>query len=147
VPLLVADIGNSHTVLGLLEPGAEGAAGPTQGEVTQDWRIATDERRTADEWAVLLRGLLGRRRDDLDGIAALLEAAGIEDRNADARRNQEAAVQSVSETRLLVEKGLKTDRELAKAEYAVTKRATQLELVALDRLAFTYKVKAMVLTL
>jgi type III pantothenate kinase len=71
VPLLVADIGNSHTVLGLLEPGAEGAAGPApaQGEVTQDWRIATDERRTADEWAVLLRGLLGRAREDLDGIA------------------------------------------------------------------------------
>ena len=25
------------------------------------WRVATDERRTADEWAVLLRGLLARR--------------------------------------------------------------------------------------
>ncbi len=88
------------------------------------------------------------RRAFVSALADLeLEAAGIEDRNADARRNQEAAVQSVSETRLLVEKGLKTDRELAKAEYAVTKRATQLELVALDRLAFTYKVKAMVLTL
>lgn len=88
------------------------------------------------------------RRAFVSTLADLeLEAAGIEDRNADARRNQEAAVQSVSETRLLVEKGLKTDRELAKAEYAVTKRATQLELVALDRLAFTYKVKAMVLTL
>lgn len=65
MPLLVADIGNSHTVLGLLEPGAGGAAG----EVTDHWRISTDERRTADEWAVLLRGLLHRRVDALDGIA------------------------------------------------------------------------------
>ena len=56
MPLLVADIGNAHTVLGLLEPGADG--GP--GTVGDHWRIATDERRTADEWAVLLRGLLGR---------------------------------------------------------------------------------------
>jgi type III pantothenate kinase len=56
--LLAADIGNSHTVLGLL----------VDGEVTADWRVATDDRRTADEWAVLLRGLLG---DDakITGIA------------------------------------------------------------------------------
>jgi hypothetical protein len=87
------------------------------------------------------------RRAFVSALADLeLEAAGLEDRNADARRNQEAAVQSVSETRLLVEKGLKTDRELAKAEYTVRKRAIQLELVALDRFAFTYKVKALVLT-
>lgn len=46
--LLAADIGNSHTVLGLLDGD----------EVTAHWRVATDERRTADEWAVLLRGLL-----------------------------------------------------------------------------------------
>jgi type III pantothenate kinase len=58
VALLAADIGNSHTVLGLL----------VDGEVTADWRVSTDARRTADEWAVLLRGLLG---DDADitGIA------------------------------------------------------------------------------
>ena len=46
--LLAADIGNSHTVLGLLDDG----------EVLAHWRVATDERRTADEWAVLIRGLL-----------------------------------------------------------------------------------------
>ncbi|MCY7394952.1 MAG: type III pantothenate kinase [Nocardioides sp.] len=56
--LLAADIGNSHTVLGLLSAG----------EVSADWRVATDERRTADEWAVLLRGLLWRRIEDIDGI-------------------------------------------------------------------------------
>ena len=59
--LLAADIGNSHTVLGLLDDG----------DVRAHWRVATDERRTADEWAVLVRGLL---RDagagaDVDGIA------------------------------------------------------------------------------
>ena len=51
MPLLAADIGNSHTVLGLLDDG----------EVSADWRISTDDRRSADEWAVLLRGLLGDR--------------------------------------------------------------------------------------
>ncbi len=57
--LLAADIGNAHTVLGLV----------ADGEVSADWRVATDERRTADEWAVLLRGLLRRQLDDVTGIA------------------------------------------------------------------------------
>lgn len=58
--LLAADIGNSHTVLGLL----------VDGEVSAHWRVATDARRTADEWAVLLRGLIGRDlADRVEGIA------------------------------------------------------------------------------
>jgi type III pantothenate kinase len=56
--LLAADIGNSHTVLGLVRDG----------EVTHDWRVATAEGRTADEWAVLLRGLLGDLASRLEGI-------------------------------------------------------------------------------
>ena len=46
--LLCVDVGNSHTVLGLLD----------HGDVLEHWRVATDERRTADEWAVLVNGLL-----------------------------------------------------------------------------------------
>ncbi len=46
--LLCADIGNSHTTLGLLRDG----------QVLDHWRVATDERRTADEWGLLLRGLV-----------------------------------------------------------------------------------------
>jgi type III pantothenate kinase len=59
--LLCADIGNTHTVLGLLQDG----------KVLDHWRVATDERRTADEWAVLIRGLLADSNvaDDLVGIA------------------------------------------------------------------------------
>ncbi len=57
--LLAADIGNSHTFVGLLDGD----------EVTAHWRVATDERRTADEWSVLLRGLLAERVADIDGIA------------------------------------------------------------------------------
>ena len=47
-PLLCADIGNSHTTLGLVRDG----------EVTAHWRVGTDDQRTSDEWGVLLRGLL-----------------------------------------------------------------------------------------
>ena len=62
--LLAADIGNSHTVLGILEDGA----------VVADWRIATDERRTADDWAVVLRGLL---EDDLDRVDRIAVCATV----------------------------------------------------------------------
>lgn len=47
--LLCVDIGNTRTVLGLFD-GATPLA---------DWRVATDERRTADEWAALLSSLIG----------------------------------------------------------------------------------------
>ncbi len=46
--LLCADIGNSHTTVGLLD----------EGTVLDHWRVATDERRTADEWAVLIKNLI-----------------------------------------------------------------------------------------
>ncbi len=56
--LLAVDIGNAHTVLGLVAGG----------EVAAQWRISTDERRTSDEWAVLVRGLLAGVSVKADGI-------------------------------------------------------------------------------
>lgn len=57
--LLAADIGNAHTVLGMIRDG----------EVGSHWRVATEEHRTADDWAVLLRGLLGDEISDITGIS------------------------------------------------------------------------------
>ena len=71
VSLLVADIGNSHTVLGLIDDG----------EVGHDWRVATAAHRTADEWSVLIRGLLGdlveRGRRDRRVLDRADRAAGV----------------------------------------------------------------------
>ncbi len=64
--LLCADIGNSHTVLGLLDDGT----------VLDHWRVATDERRTADEWAVLLSGLL-RESNVAHGLAGVAVCATV----------------------------------------------------------------------
>jgi type III pantothenate kinase len=60
--LLAVDIGNAHTTLGVIPAG-------TGGEVRESWRVRTDVHRTADEWTVLLRGLLGEALADVDGIA------------------------------------------------------------------------------
>ncbi len=58
--LLAVDVGNTHTVLGLFS-----------GEVIVDhWRIATDARRTADELAVVVQGLIRRTSEpyEVSGI-------------------------------------------------------------------------------
>lgn len=57
--LLAVDIRNTHTFLGLLDGT----------DVTDHWRVSSLEGRTADEWSVLLLGLLGERVDDVDGIS------------------------------------------------------------------------------
>ncbi|WP_395107532.1 type III pantothenate kinase [Actinomadura sp. SCN-SB] len=61
--LLTIDVGNTHTVLGLFEGE----------EVIEHWRINTDPRRTADEIAVVLQGLVQQSPlladTDISGIA------------------------------------------------------------------------------
>lgn len=58
--ILAADIGNSHTVLGVIDGG----------EVVEHWRVSTVTARTSDEWGVLVRGLLRAvdREDEITGI-------------------------------------------------------------------------------
>ncbi|MFC4056011.1 MULTISPECIES: type III pantothenate kinase [Actinomadura] len=61
--LLTIDVGNTNTVLGLFEGD----------EVIEHWRINTDPRRTADEIAVVLQGLVQQSPlladTDISGIA------------------------------------------------------------------------------
>ncbi|MFD0685833.1 type III pantothenate kinase [Actinomadura fibrosa] len=61
--LLTIDVGNTNTVLGLFEGE----------EVIEHWRINTDPRRTADEIAVVLQGLVQQSpllaETDISGIA------------------------------------------------------------------------------
>jgi type III pantothenate kinase len=60
--LLVVDIGNTQTALGLF-------AGQ---DLRVDWRVETRVERTADEWAALLRGLL-----EIEGVAMAEVASAI----------------------------------------------------------------------
>jgi type III pantothenate kinase len=97
--LLAADIGNSHTALGLLAAG-DGAAG---GDVVAQWRVATDDRRTADEWAVVLRGLLGDRAGDVAGIAVCATVPAVLHEWRDMLERHFAGV-----PRVIVEPGVRT---------------------------------------
>lgn len=93
--LLCVDVGNSHTVLGLWQADA----------VVDHWRVATDERRTSDEWAVLIGGLLTERRRDraLRGIALCSTVPMVLQEMRDMLARHFAGVPSV-----LVEPGVRT---------------------------------------
>jgi type III pantothenate kinase len=51
--LLVVDVGNTNVVFALFAQGADGGR-----EIRARWRIATDPRRTGDEYAVWLLQLI-----------------------------------------------------------------------------------------
>ena len=62
--LLAVDVGNTNTVLGLFEDH----------ELAHSWRIKTDPRGTADEMALVFRGLL-TEVPQITGIALCLDGA------------------------------------------------------------------------
>ncbi|MGH3434947.1 MAG: type III pantothenate kinase [Sciscionella sp.] len=59
--LLCIDVGNTNIALGLY-------AGD---ELVADWRMRTDARMTADEFALTMHGLLGSHAGDVTGVSAL----------------------------------------------------------------------------
>lgn len=66
--LLAIDAGNTNVVFALVEPGPDRG---NAGEIKARWRIATDPRRTADEYAVWLHQLLeleGFSRGDVSAV-------------------------------------------------------------------------------
>ena len=93
--LLCATIGNSRTTLGLL----------ADGEVLEHWRVATDERRTSDEWAVLVRELLRESTvgDRVSGVAVCSAVPGVLHEWREMLRRDFDAVPSV-----VVEPGVRT---------------------------------------
>jgi type III pantothenate kinase len=69
--LLVMDVGNTNTVLGLYRLG-DGNAPDAATELVANWRITTPAKQTVDEFGVLLRNLFGLRGLEIgvvDGIA------------------------------------------------------------------------------
>ena len=93
--LLAIDVGNTHTVLGLVDGT----------EVVEHWRIATDARRTADELAVVLRSLLAgsQAQASVDGIAVCSTVPAVLLEMRDLCRRYYAEVPTV-----VVEPGVKT---------------------------------------
>jgi type III pantothenate kinase len=95
--LLTIDVGNTHTVLGLFDGE----------EIVEHWRVATDARRTADELAVLLQGLMAQHplagSYSVDGIALCSTVPSVLHEMREMCRRYYGDVPAV-----LVEPGVKT---------------------------------------
>jgi type III pantothenate kinase len=98
--LLTIDVGNTHTVLGLFDDE----------DIVEHWRISTDSRRTADELAVLLQGLMGMHPllgqelgDNIDGIAICSTVPSVLHELREVTRRYYGDIPAV-----LVEPGIKT---------------------------------------
>ncbi|MFD5660721.1 type III pantothenate kinase [Streptomyces hirsutus] len=98
--LLTIDVGNTHTTLGLFDGE----------DIVEHWRISTDARRTADELAVLLQGLMGMHPllgdalgDGIDGIAICATVPSVLHELREVTRRYYGDVPAV-----LVEPGVKT---------------------------------------
>lgn len=71
--LLAIDAGNTNVVFALLEPGADG----TRPVIRARWRIATDARRTGDEYAVWLHQLLQLEGFAVGDVSAVIIATVV----------------------------------------------------------------------
>ncbi|SIO90431.1 type III pantothenate kinase [Nocardiopsis sp. JB363] len=95
--LLAIDVGNSETVLGLFESE----------DLLEQWRVGTDVRRTADEWAVVLRGLISgsslSNLGEVDGIAMCCSVPSVQHEMRDMFRRHFGDLPAV-----IVEPGVKT---------------------------------------
>jgi type III pantothenate kinase len=75
--LLVVDVGNTNTVLGVFERVAKSAEARTDGsrqyeELLAHWRVATSRRSTVDEYGVLFRNLFAMAGLESRGIQGIV---------------------------------------------------------------------------
>jgi type III pantothenate kinase len=72
--LLVLDVGNTNTVLGVFAPEASGQ-GYTR--LVAHWRVATNRTQTVDEYGVLFRNLFAVDRIEVSGIRGIVIASVV----------------------------------------------------------------------
>ena len=68
--LLVLDVGNTNTVLGVFAKSAkgDGAGVPHYEHMEANWRVATIATQTVDEYGVLFRNLFAMEKIEVKGI-------------------------------------------------------------------------------
>jgi type III pantothenate kinase len=70
--LLVIDVGNTNTVLGVFARSAESSEIPHYDRLVANWRVATSRRSTVDEYGVLFRNLFSMAGLESKGIHGIV---------------------------------------------------------------------------
>lgn len=70
--LLVLDVGNTNTVLGVYEAGVSGFGGKSGAKLIAHWRVATVRTHTVDEYGVLFRNLFAIGKVEAEDVRGII---------------------------------------------------------------------------
>src|SRR5271165_63650 len=70
--LLVVDVGNTNTVLGVFEPKADVAGPGRYGTLIAHWRVSTNKSQTVDEYGVLFRNLFAMNGIEVRAVQGIV---------------------------------------------------------------------------
>jgi len=102
--LLVIDVGNTNTVLGVFAKQAAGSAAGYQ-ELLANWRVTTRSAQTVDEYGVLFRNLFSMEQMEPKEIQGIIVSSVVPPLDSTLRRVCERYFQQKP---LFVEPGIKT---------------------------------------
>src|SRR5437763_373275 len=104
--LLVLDVGNTNTVLGLYRPSHEQAGAPPHfDQMVANWRVGTIRTNTADEYGVLFRNLFAMQKIDAADVKAVVISSVVPPLDSTLREVSERYFQTKP---LFIEPGVKT---------------------------------------
>jgi type III pantothenate kinase len=103
--LLVVDVGNTNTVLGLYRPSHEQAGALRFDQMVANWRVGTIRTNTADEYGVLFRNLFAMQKIDAAEVKALVISSVVPPLDSTLREVSERYFQAKP---LFIEPGVKT---------------------------------------
>ena len=103
--LLVVDVGNTNTVLGLYRPSHEQAGALRFDQMVANWRVGTIRTNTADEYGVLFRNLFAMQKMDAAEVKALVISSVVPPLDSTLREVSERYFQAKP---LFIEPGVKT---------------------------------------
>ena len=104
--LLVVDVGNTNTVLGLYRPVREQAAAvPRFDHMAAHWRVGTIRTNTADEYGVLFRNLFAMQKIDAAEVKDVVISSVVPPLDSTLREVSERYFQAKP---LFIEPGVKT---------------------------------------
>ncbi len=103
--LLVVDVGNTNTVLGVFGPKADGAGPGRYGTLISNWRVSTNKSQTVDEYGVLFRNLFAMNGIEVSAVQGIVISSVVPPLDSTLREVCERYFQFKP---LFIEPGVKT---------------------------------------
>lgn len=103
--LLVIDVGNTNTVLGVFEARAEDSGPQKPRRLISHWRVTTNKAQTVDEYSVLFRNLFAMNRIEVASVQGIVISSVVPPLDSTLREVCERYFQIKA---LFIEPGVKT---------------------------------------